>query len=63
MRYTVLLGTLFVSLDCFGASIANAIPTNGNASAKANSIDVIKGSDGCGARHAPNKKTGKCEPY
>jgi hypothetical protein len=59
MRYIVFSSALIVSLELFGASIANAIPTNGSAIVRANSTDVIKVLDGCG-KHYHRDKSGAC---
>jgi hypothetical protein len=64
MRYFLLFGSLMVSLDLFGASIATAMPANGSAIVKADSSkNVIEVFGGCGSKYKPNKKTGQCEPY
>ena len=47
MRYVLFFGSLFVSLQLFGASIATAMPANGSAIVKAdlskNVIEVFGG--------------------
>jgi hypothetical protein len=64
MRYVLLFGSLTVSLELFGASIAIAMPAKGNAIVKADSSkNVIQVFGGCGSKYKPNKKTGQCEPY
>jgi hypothetical protein len=64
MRYFLLFGSLVVSLELFGASIATALPANGSAIVKAEpSKNVVEVFAGCGAKYKPNKKTGKCEPF
>jgi hypothetical protein len=62
MRYAI-FGALILGLGLLGGSIASAaMPTVGNAIAKAGSSrDVIQVWAGCGGKRWPNKKTGKCE--
>jgi hypothetical protein len=63
MRYAI-LGMLVLGLEFLGASIASAIPANGNAVVKAaSSEDVIQVWGGCGGKRHYNKQTRKCEDY
>ena len=63
MRYAI-FGLLILSLELLGASVAGAIPANGNGFVKVDSSrDVIPVMQGCGAKYKRNKQTGQCEPY
>jgi hypothetical protein len=61
MRYAIFGAALILSLELFGASIATAMPANGNAVVKDNSTDVIQVMQGCG-KHYHRDKAQQCVP-